>query len=205
MTTNSRVANSTPSSSTRPVSSASALLTTRCTAPICRTVLDSGASRHLEVIKSKLKHIHACNPVTLLGINGKPVTISQEGSVGNCHNVLFAPGATASVRSVSGLLDSHGLFILFANDTAYMLQVFNIPATAIAIADRREDGLFHMRQAAVPPPISISASSSIFLSVPQQIKREHIHRLHRTLGHASPQRMAEALKNCLQLAPSLSP
>ena len=44
-----------------------------------------------------------------------------------------------------------------------------------------------------------------FLSVPQQIKREQVHRLHRVLGHASPRRMAEALKKCPQLAPSLTP
>ena len=170
-----------------------------------RTVLDSGASRHLEVPRSLLRHIHACKPVTLQGISDQLVTISQEGSVGNCHNVLFAPSASASVRSLSGLMDSHDMFVLFAGNTAFMLPPFTVPDTAIPVADRREDGLFHMRPDSVPPPPASGASATVFLSVPQQIKRELIHRLHRTLGHASPQRMATALKQCPGLAPTLSP
>ena len=38
-----------------------------------------------------------------------------------------------------------------------------------------------------PPPVTA------LLSVASQIKRERVHQLHRTLGHASPQRMREVL------------
>ena len=194
------------SSAAKPSSSNPVLVTTRAiTTNKVRTVLDSGASRHLEVLKSLLRHIHPCTPVTLQGISGKPVTIAQEGSVGNCHHVLFAPSASASVRSVSGLIDSHNVHVLFASDTAFMVPALVIPPGSIPIADRREDGLFHMRSDAVPPPPATGTSATVFLSVSQQIKREQVHRLHRMLGHASPRRMAEVLKRCPQLASSLSP
>ena len=169
-----------------------------------RTILDSGASRHLEAVKSRLTHLHPCYPITLQGISGAPVRIAIEGSAGNCHNVLFSPEATASVRSVSSLLDSHPTDILFDRTSAYLVPTASLPDAAIRIASRKEDGLFHIIEGAVPVTNATSTSSSL-LSVAQQIKREQVHRLHRVLGHASPQRMATTLKHNADLAPSLHP
>ena len=158
-----------------------------------RTVLDSGASRHLETNATKLSGMRSCAPVTLQGISGKPVTVAVEGAVDNCTNVLHAPGASASVRSVSALLDSHGLPVLFSARAAHLLPAdFVIPPAAPVVADRREDGLFHVRPGTIPPPPS-SQTATAYLSIPQQIKREQVHRLHRTLGHASPSRKCPKL------------
>ena len=159
-----------------------------------RTVLDSGASRHLETDRSGMTNIRPCSPVNLLqGISGLPISVAVQGSVDNCHNVLLAPDVSASVRSVSALIDSHSCSVLFTPSQAYIVTGIDVPPSAVAIATRGEDGLFHIRRGTIPRAPS---SASIFLSIPQQIKREQVHRLHRCLGHASPSRMASTIKMC---------
>ena len=169
-----------------------------------KTVVDSGASRHLEVIRAAMRNLSKCTPVTLQGINGKTTAIKLHGSVGNCHNVLLAPGAAASVRSVSSLIDSHGCHVLFTPEGAYLLIPMSLPDNACMIAKRKEDGLFHLIPGSIPPAERVTEATA-YLSVPQQMKRETIHHLHRVLAHASPIRMREILKTHPQLAPSLKP
>ena len=73
-------------------------------------------------------------------------------------------------------------------------------SSAVKIADRREDDLYHVLAGSVPsPPVPA------LLSVPQQLKREKVHQLHRTLGHASPRRMCEVLTLHPAVAPGLQP
>ena len=170
-----------------------------------KLVLDSGASRHIEVLRSRLRNLHSCSPVLLQGINGDSFNITEEGSCGHCHNVLLAPKASASVRSVSALIDSHRVYILFTDNAAYILPPFSYQDhKPVIIAKRKSDGLFHIAPNSVPPA-SPTAEAHAYLSVPQQIKREAIHALHRILGHASPRRMRQALTNHPELNTSLAP
>ena len=163
-------------------------------------ILDSGAARHVEPSKHRFASISACAPVTLLGINGPASTITQHGSVGGFRHVLFAPSAAASVRSVSSLIDSHACNVLFTYDGAYLYKSTPAPKDSIQIAKRQEDGLFHIIKGAVPAP-----TASALLSVANQIKRERVHQLHRTLAHASPARMRQVLTQHPQIDPSLVP
>ena len=170
-----------------------------------KLVLDSGALRHIEVSRSRLRNLHSCSPVLLQGINGDSFNIIEEGSCGHCHNVLLAPKASASVRSVSALIDSHRVFILFTDNAAYILPPFSLQDNKpVIIAKRKSDGLFHITPDSVPPA-SPTAEAHAYLSVPQQIKREAIHALHRILGHASTRRMRQALTNHPELNTSLTP
>ena len=167
-----------------------------------KTVPDSGASRHIEVLRQNLRNLRSCPPVLLQGINGDSFHISTLGSVGHCHGVLLAPQASASIRSVSALIDSHHCFIIFSSSGAFLVSPLPIPKAAIKIAQRKVDGLFHVIPGSVPPTVDNVES---YLSVPQQLKREAVHRLHRLLGHASPRRMHTALTNHPELNTSLKP
>ena len=167
-----------------------------------KTVVDSGASRHIESHISRLTNIRPCRPVVLQGINGDTFRIDRHGSAGNCHNVLLAPQASASVRSVSSLIDSHNSHVVFTPLGTFLTDPTPVPPGSIRIASRKEDGLFHLIHGSIPPP---NAQVHAYLSVPQQIKREAIHRLHRMLAHASPRRMSQALKDHPELNTSLKP
>ena len=102
--------------------------------------------------RSLLSGVHNCPPVTLQGINDEPTTISIEGVVDNCHHVLHAPGVSASIRSVSAFLDSHVCDILFTSKGALIVYNLAIPKETVRIiADRREDGLFHVRASRCDP------------------------------------------------------
>ena len=150
-------------------------------------ILDSGAARHVEPDKSRFSEIKSCPPVTLMGIHGPSCRICRHGSVGGFRHVLFAPTATASIRSVSTLVDSQRRNVLFSSAGAFLCPAVPPSNDAIKIASRQEDGLFHILPGTVPPP-----AVRAFLSVASQIKRERVHQLHRTLGHASPARMRSA-------------
>ena len=169
-----------------------------------KTVLDSGASRHIEADPSQLTNLRRCRAVVLQGINGDSIRIDTHGNSGHCNGVLLAPSASASVRSVSALIDSHECHIVFTPNGAFLTSSFDIPPGSTFIAKRKEDGLFHLVPGAIPPPPP-SASAHAFLSVPQQIKREAVHRLHRLLAHASPKRMRQVLTSHPELFPSLKP
>ena len=187
-----------------PVSEASSsqhvLITSSSPAP--KTVVDSGASRHIEPDESRLNHVRPCEAVTLQGINGETLVVRRQGRAGNCPNVLLAPSAAASVRSVSAIIDSHNMHVLFTPAGTYLIPPAELPPASHNIALRREDGLFHVVPGSIPPA---PASASAFLSVSQQIKREAIHHLHRTLAHASPRRMRQVLTECPEVASSLKP
>ena len=117
--------------------------------------------------------------------------------------VLLAPDVSASVRSVSALINSHSSLVLFTPSRAYLVQDLAVPPSAVVITDRGDDqGLFHVRRGVIP---RAPRSASVFQSIPQQIKRKQVHRLHRSLGHASPSRMANTIKLCPEVAPSLEP
>ena len=163
-------------------------------------ILDSGAARHVKPIRSRFSDIRSCAPVTLMGIHGPSCKITHHGSVDGFRNVLFAPSATASIRSVSSLIDSHNQSVLFSADGAYLCPHSSPNDSYIRIADRKEDDLFHILPRSVPSP-----SVHALLSVASQIKRERVHQLHRTLGHASTQRMREVLTQHPQLDPGLQP
>jgi hypothetical protein len=163
-------------------------------------ILDSGAARHVEPVKARFTEIKPCPPVTLMGIHGPFCRITQHGSVGGFRHVLFAPTATASIRSVSTLVDTHQQNVLFSTVGAFLCPSGAPPEGAIRIAARKEDGLFHIVPGAVPPP-----PVRALLSVASQIKRERVHQLHRTLGHASPARMRAVLTQHPQIDSALAP
>ena len=170
-----------------------------------KTVLDSGASRHIESDSSRVRDLRPCDPpITLQGINGATIRVSRQGQADNCSDVLVAPSAAASVRSVSALIDSHNMHIVFASDGAFLAPTSSPQPAWRRIASRGEDGLFHVILGAIPVVPSSSAASA-FLSVPQQIKREAVHQLHRSLAHASPRRMRQVLTTSPEVAPSLRP
>ena len=170
-----------------------------------KTVLDSGASRHIESDASRVHGVRPCRPpVTLQGINGATIRVSRQGHSDNCRNVLLAPSASASVRSVSALIDSHDADIVFTSDGAFLVSPSSPLPSWRKIASRGEDGLFHIIMGTIPATPATS-SASAFLSVPQQIKREAVHQLHRSLAHASPRRMRQVLTNSPEVAPSLRP
>ena len=163
-------------------------------------ILDSGAARHVEPNARRLQGLSPCPPVSLIGINGSPCKITQHGTVGGFHNVLHAPSAVASVRSVGALLDSRDHNLLFRRADALLVPRAAPSAAAVKVAIRKEDGLYHIVRNAVPPPSVLT-----LLSVPQQIKRERVHQLHRTLAHASPRRMRQVLTAHPNVDPSLLP
>ena len=179
--------------------SASAALVSAPDAPV-GDILDSGAARHVEPDRSRFSGLTSCPPVSLLGIHGPSSRITQHGSVGGFRHVLFAPTASASIRSVSSLMDSHLCDVLFTSTAAFVYPSRPPPAGARKIALRQEDSLFHIIPGSVTPP-----SVSAMLSVASQIKRERVHQLHRTLGHASPRRMRHVIAQHPDIAPSLSP
>lgn len=174
-------------------------LVTSASSPI-GDILDSGAARHVESSRSRFRSLRPCDPVTLVGIRGNPCVITHQGSVGGFSNVLFAPDAQASVRSVSALVDVHSSHIVFSANSAYLVAASPLPASAVKLATRREDGLYHIVANSVP-----TRSVRALLSVPQQIKRERVHQLHRTLAHASPRRMREVLTRHPSVCRSLLP
>ena len=178
------------------------LLTSSCQVP--KTILDSDASRHIEARRSSLTNLTSCPRVILQGINGDTISISTSGSSDNCHNVLLAPQASASVRSVSAIIDSHLLYIVFTSQGAFLVKSFDT-SSAVQIARRKSDGLFHIIPGSIPPASPSPTRVPAYLSVPQQIKREAVHELHRALGHASPLRMYQALTDNPELNPSLKP
>ena len=170
-----------------------------------RTVLDSGASRHIELDEQLLHAVHPCDPpITLQGINGDTIRVSSQGSCDNCHDVLLAPSALASVRSVGALVDSRKACIAFTPTAAYLAPLPLQLADWCQIASRGDDGLFHVIPGTIPPNPA-RPEVDAFLSVPQQIKREAVLQLHRALAHASPRRMRQVLTTCPELAPSLKP
>ena len=166
-----------------------------------KTILDSGASRHIEVRRSSLTNVTPCPRVILQGINGDVISISTSGPVGHCHNVLLAPQASASVRSVSAIIDSHLLYVVFTSCGAFLVKAFD----TVQIAKRKSDGLFHVIRGSIPPASPVPTKVPAYLSVPQQIKREAVHELHRTLGHACPRRMHQSLTDHPEINTSLKP
>ena len=99
-------------------------------------------------------------------------------------------------------MDSHDFHVLFTRAGTYLVPPADLPARHHHIAQRREDGLFHFIPGSVP---EVPSTASAFLTVPQQIKREAVHHLHRSLAHASPRRMRQVLAQCPEVAPSLKP
>lgn len=163
------------------------LLVTHATCP--DVVLDSGATRHVHNKAKDFRSKTRCSPQTLAGFTGEEVTIDTCGRVGNFHNVLHVPTSQASVRSVGAALDLRGGRIIF---TATQAQYVNPQGKAATIAHRTNYGLYSIIPGSMPPPAS---SVPIFISVPMQIRREAIHRLHKCLGHAG---LARANASCDQ-------
>ena len=161
-------------------------------------VLDSGAGRHLHNRQSDFSTLRPCPPQTLTGFAGSHARVCQSGTVGNFADVLLMPSAHASVRSVGYALDRRGGSIQFTTTNA----VYIAPSGASTeIARRNNNGLYTMIPGAMPPPLP---RAPVYISVPTQVRREAIHRLHQCLGHASIERMRYILKTAPQACGSLT-
>ena len=153
----------------------------------------------MEVSRSRLSDIHPCPTVLVNGISGA-MEITSQGRSGNLSNVLFAPKASSSVRSVGCLVDSHGGAVIHTRSSAYLDPNFTVSESATEIARRSEDGLYEFIHGSVPP-----LAAGAFLSVAQQVKRECVHRLHRAFGHAPPARLKLILERHPEVASTLRP
>ena len=134
----------------------------------------------------------------MAGFTGQEVTINTCGQVGNFHNVLHVPVSQASVRSVGAALDLRSGSITFTTEHA---QYVDPRGKVTTIARRTNYGLYAVIPGAMPPP---APPVPVFISVPMQIRREGIHRLHKSLGHAGIERMRYVLKNFPKICGSLT-
>jgi transposase InsO family protein len=154
-------------------------------------VLDSGASRHVEPDVSTFTTLADCQPVDLRGISGTKTTITRAGTVGNCMHVLHAPGASASVRSVGTIVDTRPVSVTFTPTAAYTHPHLAMDS-AVRIATRAPDGLYHIVRNSIPP---IALTATALYTVSGQVKRERVHQLHQLLGHASQHVMRKVLQD----------
>jgi transposase InsO family protein len=178
------------------------LVLTLSTKATTRTILDSGASRHVEPRADAFNTRKPCQPVTLRGISGDTnITLDHSDTVGNFQHVLHAPQATASVRSVGALLDNRGSAITFTKTGAYIVPEVDTDTTSL-VAVRGEDGLYHLIKGAMPPAIR---ETTVMFTVSGQVRREQVHQLHRLLGHASPAVMRLVLRNNPRAPSGLTP
>ena len=179
-----------------PSSSSSAYLVTHSA---CKDViLDTGAGRHIHNTASHFSSVRPCSPQTLTGFTGKRLTISTCGTVGNFTNVLLVPSSHASVRSVSAALNARGGHIVFSTTT---VSYVSPDGTSTVIRQRTNYGLYALKPGVIPPPTSITP---VLIADPVQVRREAIHRLHKSLAHASIERMRYIIKNCPSLCGSLT-
>ena len=161
-------------------------------------ILDSGAGRHLHNRRNDFSTLRTCPAQTLTGFTGSNVRISQSGRVRNFEDVLLMPSAHASVRSVGYALDARGGAITFTTTHASYISP---SGSIVAIARRNNNGLYAVIPNTMPPP---PPKAPMYISVPTQVRREAIHRLHQCLGHASTERMRYILKNAPQVCGSLT-
>ena len=158
-------------------------------------ILDTGAARHLHNKRHDFIRLHQCHPQVLAGFMGKTVTVNQSGFVDGFSDVLFMPKSTASVRSVGFALDRRGGSVTFTRTKA----IYNSNSGAqIVIARRNNIGLYSVI------PGSMPTGHPILISVPVQVRREAIHRLHQCLAHASIEKMRYIMKKFPQVCGSLT-
>ena len=161
-------------------------------------IIDSGAGRHIHNNSSQFSSLQPCSPQTLTGFTGQRRTISTCGQVGNFTNVLHVPSSHASVRSVSAALDVRGGHIIFSATTVKYVS----PSGKSTIIGRRTNyGVYALIPGRIPSP---PANVPLLIAAPVQVRREAIHRLHQSLGHASIERMRYVIKNCPQICGSLT-
>ena len=159
-------------------------------------ILDTGAARHLHNIQQHFSSLRPCRPQQLAGFMGKSITISTCGTVGNFSDVLLLPSSKASVRSVGYALDRRGGSVTFTRTGA---SYTSPSGETTIIAVRNKIGLYSVIPGRMP-----AATSLVCISVPVQVRREAIHRLHQCLGHASLEKMRYIMKHAPYVCGSLT-
>ena len=160
-------------------------------------ILDSGAARHLQNKQRDFPRLRKCSPQVLAGFTGNSITVDKCGTVDNFLDVLFLPTSTASVRSVGYALDHRGGTIVFSRTNA----VYISPSGAkVEIATRNNIGLYSVVPGTMPPVQPVP----VCISIPVQVRREAIHRLHQCLGHAGIEKMQYIMKNMPQVCGPLT-
>lgn len=144
-------------------------------------ILDTGAGRHLHNNLSDFTNLRTCVPQTLSGFMGGSVTVTKCGTVGRFTDVLYLPTSAANVRSVAYALKQRGGTIQFEESQA-IYQSKTVKPTVIA--HKNAAGLYIVIPNTIPE-VSRRNYTPIYISIPVQVRREAIHRLHQCLGHAS--------------------
>ena len=111
------------------------------------------------------------------------------------------PSSRASVRSVGYMLDKKGGSGSIAFNNARATHTSSTLGITKVIATRNASGLYSVVTRCM---VDTTTAVPVYISVPVQVRREAIHRLHACLGHASIDKMRHIMKAMPHVCGSLT-